>query len=132
MINLKKSSPCLTKLFNNSKVNTSVYIYPSKKTAGDDYDPYEQNYTYTNLRPIVIKGYVSDIKPEALVWKQYGLKEIGAKQILCDSKYAELFRIGNKIVINGDDYVPYKEGLGNKALITSYPYNVIKVVLFKL
>ena len=35
----------------------------STKTAGDDFDPYEQNYTYTTLNPLTVKAYVSDLSP---------------------------------------------------------------------
>ena len=63
----------------------------STKTAGDDFDPFEKNYTYSTLNPKVITGYVRDIQPEALVWKEYGLSQVGAKEVLCDKKYRNWF-----------------------------------------
>ena len=80
--------------------STKIYIYFSTATVGDDFDPYEQNYTYTNLNPLVIKGYVRDISPEALVWKQYGLREMGAKEIICDKRYRNWFEKCNLSLIH--------------------------------
>ena len=131
MYNLKKRNTTITKLLNDSNVSTKIYFYFSRQTAGDDFDPYEKNYTEVFLAPRVIKGYVSDVKPEALVWKQYGLKEMGAKEILCDSKYSDYFRNARKIEIEGDQYVTYKEGMPRAALITKRPFKLIRVVLFK-
>jgi len=111
--------------------STKIYIYFSIATAGDDFDPYEQNYTYTNLNPLVIKGYVRDISPEALVWKQYGLREMGAKEIICDKRYRNWFEKCNKIEINGEKFQVFKEGVGGKFIITSLPYNLIRVVINK-
>jgi len=112
--------------------STKIYIYFSKATYGDDYDPYEQNYTYTNLNPLVIKGYVRDISPEALVWKQYGLREMGAKEIICDKRYRNWFEKCNKIEINGEKFQVFKEGTGNRCIIQERPFNLIRVVINKV
>lgn len=123
--------PFITKLLKNRHYTTKVYIYFSTKTAGDDYDPYEKNYTYTNLNPRVIKAYVRDVSPEALVYKQYGLSEMGAKEILCESKYKNWFEKANKIEIDGDKYTPFLKAAGNRAIIVGRPFGMIKIVLAK-
>jgi len=121
----------IAKILKNANFTTKITIYFSTKSAGDDFDPYEDNYTYSNLNPLTIKGYVTELSPEALVWKQYGLQEIGAKEVLCDSKYADWFRKANKIVIDGDEYSIFKEGVGNRAIIQKRPMKLIRVVLQK-
>ncbi|KKN15278.1 hypothetical protein LCGC14_0987650 [marine sediment metagenome] len=121
----------INRLIKHKDFTTKILVYFSTKTYGDDYDPYEDNYTYTNLNPLSIKCYITEISPEALVWKQYGLKEIGAKEILCEAKYAEWFRIANKIEIDNDVYEVYKESVGNRVIIQKRPYNLIRVVLQK-
>jgi hypothetical protein len=131
MINLKKTNRQIKQLLTNSNFSTKIYLYFSTKTIGDDYDEYEKHYTYTNLNPLVVRAYVSDIKPEALVWKQYGLQEQGAKEILCEERYAKWFRLANKITIDDDQYVIYKEGMASKALITKRPLGLVKIVLFR-
>jgi len=112
--------------------STKIYIYFSTATVGDDFDPYEQNYTYTNLNPLVIKGYVRDISPEALVWKQYGLREMGAKEIICDKRYRNWFEKCNKIEINGEKFQVFKEASGNRCIIQERPFNLIRIVINKV
>ena len=124
-----KKIPFVSQIFKHSDFCTKITIYFSQKTAGDYYDPYEENYTYTNLNPITIKGYVSEITSEALVYKQYGLQNVGAKEILCDVKYKNYFVKCNKLEIDGDNYIVYKEGTGNKTLISNRTKKIIRVVV---
>ncbi len=119
----------ISKLLKKSEFRTKVLIYFSTKAYGNDYDPYEGNATLTNLNPKTIYAYVSDITPEALVWKQYGLSQIGAKEILCDKKYRNWFEKANKITIEGNQYSVFMEGTGSKAIITERQANLIRVVL---
>lgn len=101
------------------------------KAAGDDFSPYEANYTYTNMSPIIIRAYVREVSPEALVYKQYGLHRMGAKEIICELKYRDLFTNCNKVVIENDEYQVFREGVGSRALIQERPYNMMRVVLSK-
>jgi hypothetical protein len=108
---------------------TKILIYPAVKQVGDDFDPYEKNYEYIDMNPYTLKGYVSMISPEALVWKQYGLQEMGAIEILCEAKYKNWFKIANKVIVNGDEYSVFKTGSNNRVLIQDRPYNNIRVIL---
>ena len=101
----------------------------SSKAAGDDFDTYEKNYTFTNLNPITIKAYVRELSPEALVYKSYGLHEMGAIEILCDSRFKNAFENCNKVVVDNIVYQVFKEGTGNRTIIQTRPYNIIRVVL---
>ena len=108
---------------------TKILIYPAVKQVGDDFDPYEKNYEYVDMNPYTLKGYVSMISPEALVWKQYGLQEMGAIEILCEAKYKNWFKVANKVVVNGEEYSVFKTGTNNRVLIQDRPYNNIRVIL---
>jgi hypothetical protein len=132
MINTKKIQKYILKTIEDSGLNAKIQIFFSQRTVGTDFDPYEKNYTYTNQNPLTIKGYITDVSPEALVWKQYGLTEVGMKEITCNSKYAQWFRICNKIEINGDTYQVYKENVGNRLLITELPLKLIRVIVSKV
>ena len=132
MINLNCKNTLILDLLSHSYYSTKIEIYMSTKTIGDDYDPYEKKYTEVNLNPHFIKGYVREIKSEALVWKSYGLSEIGAKEILCNEKYGEWFRNCSKIKIGTDSYAVYKEAQGNRVLIEQRPYGMIKVIVRKV
>lgn len=129
MIKINRQIPLIKRLIEDN--GTKILIYFSTKTAGEDYDPYEKNYTYTNLNPHTIKGYVTEISPEALKWKEYGLKEMGAKEIICEEKYTGWFKNANKIEIDGDEYEVYRESVGNRAIIQKRPYRLIRLMLQK-
>ena len=106
-----------------------IYIWFAVKSAGSDFDPAEKNYEYTDLNAHVIKGYVQMISPEKLVWKQYGLQEIGAIEVLCEAKYKDWFKKCSKIEVDGNEYAVFKIGSGNRVLIQDRPGNIIRVVL---
>jgi hypothetical protein len=129
MIKIHKSNAEINKFLESCGVATRVYVYFAYKGYGDDYDPYENNTTDTRMNPKTLKGYVSDISPNALVYKQYGLHEIGAKEILCRARYKSWFEKCSKIVIDDKEYQVYKEGAGNRMIITDRPFNLIRVVL---
>lgn len=127
MININKKISYISRLI---KANaTKILIYPSKASFGDGYDSYEKNYTYTNLNPLTIKGYVREISAESLVWKGYGLKATGAKELICNSRYKNWFKIANKIVIDDEEYEVMKEGVGGRVQIQTRPYCLIRVIL---
>jgi len=132
MLNIHKRNKEIERMLRNVEFSTKIYLFMSTKTAGEDFDPEEKNYTYTNLNPYVVKGYVRDIKAESLVWRQYGLAETGAKEVLCEYKYAQWFRLANKIEIDGDSYQVYKENVGNRFLIEKKPFNIAKIILRKM
>ena len=70
-----------------------------------------------------------EISPESLVWKQYGLQNIGSKEILCEDKYENYFRNCSKIVIDGVEYQIFKEGVGNRAIIQKRPFQTMRCVI---
>ena len=121
----------ISKKLKESNYSTKVYFYMSTRTMGDDYDPHEKNYQYSNLNPLVIKAFVRQITPDALVYKQYGLAEMGAVEVICNSKYKNYFTKANKIIIDSDEYAVFKEGEGNRALITKRTGNILRVILSK-
>jgi len=129
MSNRNKRIPFISKILKHSDFATPIQISFSTKTAGAGYDPYEDNYTYTSLNPISIKGYVNEVSPQALVYKMYGLQNMGAKEIICDAKYKNHFTLANKIEIDGDNYTVFKEGTGGKTLISNLTKKLIKVVV---
>jgi hypothetical protein len=119
------------KTIESQEFNTKIMIYLASKVAGDDYDPVENNLRDSMLSPKSIKGYVRDISPEALVWKQYGLSNIGAKEIICRKSYRILFEKAARIVIEGNDYQVHK-GTGNKMTITERPGQLLRVTVTRL
>jgi hypothetical protein len=118
-------------LLKDKTYTEKIKIYFSTKSAGDDYDPYEQNYTLTNLNPKVIRGLVRFISPEALVWKQYGLQEMGAIEIITEKRYKSWFENCAKVEYADDTYTVMKENTGNRVLIQPRANDTIRVILRK-
>lgn len=122
-----KNIPELKRLITEN--GTKITIYFGVNEISEDSDPYEKKYAIRLLNPKTIKGYVTEISPEKLVWKKYGLEEMGAVEILCEEKYDSWFRNCHKIIINDKEYCVFKEGVGKKAVIQSRPGKIIRVVL---
>lgn len=119
----------IQKIFKDKNLVKKVKIYFHILTAGEGFDPEEKNYTQTNLNPITIKAIVTQVSPEALVWKQYGLSETGAVEIITEKVHTNKFKICSKIEIEGDDYTVWRDGTGDRALIQERSGNLIRVVL---
>lgn len=128
-VRIKKHNKEIDRLLNDANLSTKVSIYFGYKTFGDDYDEYEANSIDAKLNPKTIKAYVRDVSPEALVYKQYGLHEVGAKEILCDAKYKTWFEKCAKIVIDSKEYQVFKEASGQRMIITDRPFQTIRIVL---
>lgn len=124
-----KKIPELKNILKDIEFTKKVFIYMSTKAGGDDYDNFEGNYVYTELNPIPIKAYVREVSAEALVYKQYGLHQMGAVELICEARYKNYFLNSNKIVIDSVTYQVFKEGGGNRTYIQDRPYNLIRVVL---
>ena len=131
MKSIFKRNKTVSKLLKDNNFTTKINLYFSYNSVGEDYDEYEKNYTKTLLNKETIKAYVTDLTPEALVWKQYGTSEQGAKEVLVDSKYINWFKTASKIEIEDDEYSVYNQALGNKAIITNRRLNYSRIVLFK-
>ena len=89
---------------------TKIKIYMAIETALDGYDPFEDNTTPSNLNPKTIRGYIHNITPEQLIYKQYGLSNMGAVEIVVDEKFYNWFKIANKITIEDINYKVMREG----------------------
>jgi len=128
---MKKKNTIIRQILKHKDFTTKISIYFSSNTAGDDFDPYEANYTKTQLNPKTIKGYVRDISPESLVWRSYGIAETGAKEVLCEKRYKNYFLNAARIEIDGDEFTVYISATGNRVVLTEIPFETIKVVLSK-
>jgi hypothetical protein len=129
VINIKKTNKIIQRILNNSGIATDIRIFMLTKTAGDDYDPYEKNWTIGNLNPITIKGYVREISYKSLVWRQMGYEEVGAVEIICEDKYNNYFEKCAKITINDNEYEVFRNMSGGRAVIQKLYPNLLKVVL---
>ena len=117
---------------------TKISIYFAKKIDEDGYDPYESNLTSVNLNPKTIRGYIHAVTPQQLIYKQYGLANIGAVEIICDAKYISWFKTANKIAINDISYKCLAVGNAagsdsnpKGALVSERAFKMAKIVLVR-
>lgn len=132
MTNINKRNRQLSKLFNSIDYTQKITLYFSTKSVGDDFDPEEKNYTYTNLNPQTIRGIVRNIKTESLAWKNYGFTDTGAKEVLVEDRYEDWFKNCNKVEVDGAEYQVWKQATGNRVLIEKRPFQTIRVILRKM
>lgn len=130
-LDINKSNRIIKKVLSKKEFSTTIKIFMSTRTQSDYFDKYESNYSYTNLNPIIIKGIVTQLTPTSLVWRDYGLKEQGSKEIICEKRWKTAFEKCNKIEIDNDTYEVFKESSGNRAIITERRLSLIRVVVTK-
>lgn len=87
-----------------------VKIYLGKETIQD---PFEQNVTVSFQNPIPIEAIISTVSPEKAVWKIYGIKVMEAKDLIVRDKHISLFRLSQKVTIDGNEFYPYKDATVN-------------------
>jgi len=124
-----KRIPEIHNLLKNSEYSKKILVYMGTLVPGENFDPFEKVYDESLLNPHTIKGLVRQISPEALVWKQYGLSEIGSVEILTDQKHINLFKTCKKVVIDDNQYTVFKDATGSNAIIQERPNKIIRVIL---
>jgi len=110
---------------------TKIKLYFASEVAENGFDSYEENTTPSNLNPKTIRGYIHAVTPEQLVYKTYGLSNIGALEIIVDEKYYNWFKIANKIEVNDIDYRVMREGNAKGNIIAKRAFKMVKVVLVR-
>ena len=89
---------------------TKILLYPATEVVND---PYEKTTTKGFLNPLTIKAYVTEISFSSLRWKYTGQVPGGSVQILCDTKYAGLLKVSDKIKIGDNFYSCWKDDSKN-------------------
>lgn len=107
----------------------TVWLYFSTKSAGDDYDSYEANYTLTNLNPIPVKGYVHQVTAKTAFYKLYGQHVGEAIEFVCDKRFKNPFETCSKVVYNGEEYQVFRQTTGSRVTISDRPSGKIRVTM---
>lgn len=132
--NIRQFQNLMTKDYTATKIQLSFAI----EEFEDGYDPYEHNATLVNLNPKTIKGYIHTLTPEQLVYKQYGLSNTGAVEIVIEEKYYNWFKIANKIEIGEIQYKTMRVGnaIGSPSnpkgtLVAKRAFKMVRLVLVR-
>lgn len=117
---------------------STVYIFPrSIREKTGEYDPDRQeeetNFTLTPHNPIPLKCYIRNASPEGLIAREIGLSASLVKELWVSTKYVDLIKNAERIVINKEDYSPYHKATGNKFQIYEKKgnLNLVEILIFR-
>lgn len=127
MFNKNKRLPYYTNLLQQYQMNTKVTLIFSYRTGQVGYDEWEQVETENYLNPKTIKAYVASVTAEASVYKLQGMSVRAAKEIICDDKYYEWFKLCTKLQIDGEEYQVFRLGGAFNNEITKRPCKLMRV-----
>jgi hypothetical protein len=138
MININKYIKDFQSLMTKDYTATKIKLSFPFHTYEEGYDPYEDNATLVNLNPKTIKGYIHNLTPEQLIYKQYGLSNTGAVEIVVEDKYYNWFKIANKIEIDDVEYrtmrVGNAEGTSSNpkgTIVAKRAFKMVRLVLMR-
>lgn len=130
MLKINKRNIDITSLLKEKYQQTSIEFYFGTKVKQNGSDDYEMVYDTSLLNSRILKeAFTREIEAEKLVWKQYGLKELGAIEVLCDGRYESWFRNSDKTVINNREYEIFKSAASDRVLIQKRPFNMIRIIM---
>ena len=111
-----KSRPLVLKLNHSRDELKKIKIVMKQETVDD---PYEKNLTTTiKFNPLYIKGMIREISPSRITWELYGLKDMGAVELVCDKKYLTILQKATNLYIGKEEYLIYKTANGKHSSIT--------------
>lgn len=103
------------------------------KTREEDFDPFRNTgYVQKNQNPLPVKVLTKTVSPNSLVFKEIGLTEAGAIQIILHDRDVELIKNSEKIIIENREYYVFNNVVGNKLQIFDTDYSkYAKIILFR-
>lgn len=116
------------------RVSKVGFVFPKgSKVKGSSFDPnrnvgYEKS--FTNALPF---KYISKIiTPNSLLWKEIGLSESGAIQIIIKDSDADLIKVSRKVNIDNIDFYAFSKSVSNRVQIYSSQFSgYSKIILFR-
>lgn len=83
-----------------------IKIYLGKET---EIDPFEHTVDLTCFNPIPIMALVNDLTPSKIQWSMIGVMTDKAQQIIIEAKYENLLKLSQKIQIDDEYYVGWRQ-----------------------
>ena len=128
----KISQQVFDELFRKYSKVSRVYLRGSKE-KDENYDSFrDTGYVETSQNSLPVKVLTRTINPSTLVFREMGLTEAGAIQVVLNTRDVELYKLSIKITIDNKEYYVYSDAVENKAQI--FPTQFAKysrMILFK-
>ncbi len=112
---------------------TALVFLRGAKTREDNFDPFrETGFVQQNQNPLPVKILTKTISPNSLVFREMGLTEAGALQIILQDKDVTLIKNSEKITIDNIEYYVFNQAVGNKFQIFPTQFTKYsKIILFR-
>lgn len=117
--------------FKKFSITGQIHLKGSKE-KGDHFDPHRNTgYVITKKNPLPVKLLFRPISASSLAYRELGLVETGAIEIMINNNDISLFRMSDKIMIKGKEYYCFNAKVGSKfQLYESQFTGYSKLVLF--
>ena len=111
---------------------TALVFLRGAKTKEEDFDPFRNTgFVQQNQNPLPVKVLTKTVSPNSLVFKEIGLTEAGAIQIILHDRDVELIKNSEKIIIENREYYVFNDAVGNKFQIFPTDYaKYSRIILF--
>ncbi len=129
----KEISQAFFKEFFRKHRKIALVFLRGSKTKEDNFDSFRNTgFIQQNNNPLPVKVLTKTISPSSLTFREMGLTEAGAIQIILADKDVNLIKNSEKITISNIEYYVYNSAVGNKFQIfpTSYT-DFSKIILFR-
>jgi len=112
---------------------TALVTLRSSKTKGDSYDKFrDTGFVQTHQNALPVKVLTKIISPSSLIYREMGLTEAGAIQIILKNNDVNLIKNSEKVVIGGIEYYAYNTAVGSKFEIYPSQFSKFsKIILFR-
>ena len=120
------------RVFFNQHARTGYAQLKGSKTKGSNFDPNRNtNYTIVKKNPIPVKLLYRPISASSLTYRELGLSETGAIEILVRNNDISLIKLAENIKVKNNNYVAWNNKVGNKfQLYESQFSGFSKIVIF--
>lgn len=100
------------------KRKTALVFLRGAKSRESNFDPFrDTGFVQKNQNPLPVKVLTKVITPSSLIFREMGLTEAGALQIILQDRDVELFKNSEKITIDNIDYYVFRDAVGGKVQI---------------
>ncbi len=112
---------------------TALVFLRGAKTREDNFDSFrDTGYVQQNQNSLPVKVLTKTISPNSLVFREMGLTEAGALQIILQDKDVTLIKNSEKISIDNIEYYVFSSAVGGKFQIFPSQFTKYsKIILFR-
>lgn len=100
---------------------------------GPNFDKFRNTgYTKVIQNPNFIQAMIRTISANSLIYRELGLTESGAVEVIIRNSDVNFIKLSNRIVINSNEYYVYNDAVGNRLQIFPVEnFDYSKIIIFR-